>query len=233
MLTTLITRLREYGIVETAFLGARWVGFLHEVHSLEFFLRDLGDAGHQPSTASPHSDVRCAEYGAPDLARAKLATGLPTAASVEATFKAGSRLFVAIKGDEVVAYSWLNTKAADLTFIRKPSVALPAGFAYSHGVLVAPAYQGQGLGGVLKSFGCSSLSQEGVRYVVAAVFLWNRRALHWHRHVMGESHWGRITHVRLKDNDYWVKLVGPAGRRHRGVFDTHTDQRDGEYRQVG
>lgn len=118
----------------------------------------------------------------------------------------GSQLFAALEGDVIVAWLWVGHNVADLGYIHRPKMQLAAGYAYVYGVVTTPAFRRRGIATMLKAFALSQLAESDIRHVVSAVFLHNQDGQRWHRGVMREVYWGRITYVQSMLGERWLVL---------------------------
>jgi GNAT superfamily N-acetyltransferase len=211
------------GPTEAVFRALRTTGVVSGFHSLDFFIHDEQDVPAIEALAHAANaqgivfrEVACDEV--PAEARA-MSDWVADSDALRRYFSQCSRLFVATHDGRWVASQWLNRNSADLSYIRRPRVLLPAGFAYLHGAMTSPAFRGRGIGTMLRHFSARTAFIEGNEWCVSAALLDNAAAQRWHRKTLRESYWGRISYVRWRERDRWFKFLTATGKSYPSLFD--------------
>jgi hypothetical protein len=138
-------------------------------------------------------------------------------------FARNSRLFGALERHTLVATNWVNAQVADLSYINRPHVALPAGMAYAYGARVAALYRDRGIGSCVKQHLLNVLRQEGVEVVVIAALMRNLAGKRWHL-ANGFQPWGRAIYLQWRGRDLWWNHLTELGRRRYPDLLGHVEQ---------
>jgi GNAT superfamily N-acetyltransferase len=211
------------GPTEALFRALRTTGVVSAFHSVDFFILDEpGVPAIETLThAANAQDIVCREVARDEVPAEAwtMADWVADADALRRYFSQGSRLFVATHDGRWIASQWLNQHSADLSYIRRPKVLLPAGFAYLHGAMTSPASRGRGIGTTLRHFIARTAFTEGSKWCISAALLDNAAAQHWHRKSLRESYWGRISYVRWRRRDRWLKFLTATGKSYPELFD--------------
>ena len=108
----------------------------------------------------------------------------------------GSTAFAAYQNDQPVGYCWASEEIDKSVNRIQAALRLRPGDAYTHDLLVSPAYRGRGLGESLLSHCLDYLRECGYRRAVAAIQTDNIPSLKLNRKI-GYEVIGRLQHTRI------------------------------------
>ncbi len=200
---------RDFGADETLCRILNRLKLFSSVHSLDFYMKELGET---EANSSPSPD-NFREISREEMTSFRVAEGMPPRQEFQKQFDRGSRLFAALKRDEVIAVNWTSTLFADLAHIRRPHVPLQKKMVYTYGLIVSPLYRKQGVAVSLKQFILRMLACEGFQLIFLAVFLKNVKISRWHKK-NGFIKWGRVFNFHCFGKDFWWTRLTSIGKKY-------------------
>ena len=209
---------RAYGVTETLLRLLHRFRIVAAVHTLEFYVNELVQVPKDASSDG-NENINFREVFANELEHLDFAEGLQTVDWMRNQFSNGSRFFAAVEGKKVVSTCWIHTSFAELDYIKRPLVELTEGVVYTHGAVTAPEFRGLGIAAALRHFVMARMEQEGYKYFFGALFIDNFAAKRLQKSV-NSKYWGRITYVKWKQKEVWIKQLTFEGKRMPRVFDT-------------
>ena len=211
------------GVAGTAFKILHRLRLISVLHGFHFVLIELDSPSlsGDESSANPimieGTELEMREIKSEELMQLHFADGMYSIETFQMHFSKGMRFFAAFHKDAVVSVNGINTRTADLVYIKRPDLQLPEGMAYLNCAMTVPDYRNRSIGTEVRSFMLHQLAQEGVRSVFGAIFVENKDALRWNLR-NGFKYLGKIYYVRCGHSVYWWKRWTPIGRCYRHIF---------------
>lgn len=215
--------LRDYGIVLTFLRILHYLRLISVLHSFEIVGTDgaFEATGGTPSGNENKGQFRFQEIQESELEKLRFADGMYSIETMKMHFASGLRFFAAFDGDFVVAVNGFHPNCADLVYVKMPHVKLPEKVGYFNCALTAPSYRNRSIGSALKQYRLAQVQSEGYKALFAAVFVENRDALRWNLR-NSFQYLGRITYLKWRGRDFWIKRLSPVVRRYahqsNGIF---------------
>lgn len=210
---------KDYGFVETILKIFHWLHFISVLHTFEFVLKELELPVHQAAFSLIGTRrITFREIEESELDALKFADGMYSTETFRMHFSKGMRFFAAFDGDLIVSVNGVNTRYADLIYIRLPRVYLPEGFVYFNCALTVPSFRDLSIGSALRGFVQVQIQKEGYQYIFGAVFIENRQAMRWNMR-NGFQDWGRISYIQFLGRNFWYRRLTKVGRRYHFLLD--------------
>ena len=150
--------------------------------------------------------------------------GISPVKDLQEQFSRGMRFFAVLKEGVVIALNGINIHHADFVYLNKPMLPLPQGVVYFNAALTAPVYRNRRIGTTLREYVVQRMKEEGYHTAVAATFIENKGAAHWHR-LRGFQYWGKIRYFRWKEQDFWWTQLTKVGRRYPNLLTSENRSR--------